>query len=192
MIYGKIFILILSIILIYKENNGNSNEIFIAQSNDYINISSYVNNDFFHLINKYKLIDIFFSLDKYQTKIEKLFILISIIPFIKRKISIKFKRNNYYNLCQLIYKKRSSICIISKDDIAYIIGNFHNLIYYKWEKIPQKELIYYLRYIINNYYDNETCLKLFDKALNYNFNNYIKNNKNHFSYKDLSGLMSKL
>ena len=35
------------------------------------------------------------------------------------------------------------------------------------------------------------CLEAFDKALNFNLNNYINKNKNTFSYKDINNLMSK-
>ena len=192
-----ILILILSINLIYIECViKKSDNLFLKahlniESNDYIKITSYIQSDFLQLINKYNLTDIFFSLNKYQTKIEKIFIIISIIPFLKRKIIMKHKSNILYDLCQFLHKKRDGICIISKDDFAYIIENFQYLVYYDWEFIPKKKAIYYLRYIINNYYYNETCLKLFDKALNYNFNNYIKKKKKNFTYKDLSSLMSK-
>ena len=72
----------------------------------------------------------------------------------------------------------------------YLVQRFNEIINYKWEIIPDLNLINQLRYIINNFY-NEYCLDLFDKALNFNLNNYIKINKTNFSSKDINNLMSK-
>ena len=62
-----------------------------------------------------------------------------------------------------------------------------DLLYYKWEIIPNKNLLNCIRYITNNYY-NEYCLEIFDKSLNLNFKNYIKKKRNKLSLKDIHEL----
>jgi hypothetical protein len=47
-----------------------------------------------------------------------------------------------------------------------------------------------LRYIINNYY-NEQNLVVFQKSLNMNYKSYIQNNFKELSYKEISILLSK-
>ena len=89
-----------------------------------------------------------------------------------------------------IEKLKKDILYIRKNNIDYIIQNFNELIYYKWEYLPNTNLINSLRYIISNYY-NENCLELFDKALNLNFEDYINKNKINFTSKDINKLMSK-
>lgn len=160
-----------------------------------INIKKYINKNFLILINKFKLLNLKFSLNKNKAKIENIFILIEAIPFIKKKIIIKQKNNKeiyelFENIFKMNNKRDNGIIIIRKRDYLYIIQIFKELINYKWELIPTKIELNFLRYIINNYY-NEKCLIIFDKALNLNFKYYIKNNKNKLVNKDIINLMSK-
>jgi hypothetical protein len=89
-----------------------------------------------------------------------------------------------------IKKINNGFIYINKKDFKYIIKYFNKIIYYEWELIPKKFLINDLRFVINNYY-NEICLEIFDNALNYNLQSYIKNNKKILNDKDIINLMSK-
>ena len=51
-------------------------------------------------------------------------------------------------------------------------------------------LIKLVRYVINNYY-NEESLKIFDESLNLNYKYFINKNYNNLSLKDINDLMSK-
>ena len=128
-----------------------------------------------------------------KTKIENIFILIGAIPFLKKKIIIKYHNNKeIYQLCKNIFRieKNRKKIIINKIDFYYIRKSFHHLIYYNWELIPPINSINGLRYIINNYY-NDMCVQIFDKALHLNLRKYIENNKNNFLLEDINKLMSK-
>ena len=80
---------------------------------------------------------------------------------------------------------------INIKDIDYLVEQFNNSIYYNWEIYPSLDLLKKIRFIINNYY-NETILKIFDKSLNFNMINYIKENKNNLNSQKIYNLMSKL
>ncbi len=133
-------------------------------------------------------------LSKKKAKIEKIFLLLKSIPFIKKKIIIKMKNNkDLYIFIKDIFKIKkinNGFIYINKKDFKYIIKYFNKIIYYEWELIPKKFLINDLRFVINNYY-NEICLEIFDNALNYNLQSYIKNNKKILNDKDIINLMSK-
>ena len=133
--------------------------------------------------------NIFLSKKRYN--IENIFVLIETMPFIKKKIIIEENKNKeIFHLIKNIFmeKSNSNIIIINNKDYHYLITKFNEIINYKWEIIPNLNLINRLRYIINHFY-NEMCLEAFDKALNFNLNNYIKTNKDNFSYKDVNNLI---
>ena len=185
-IHIKIFFFIISLYLI-------SNKYIIKrknnQSNNYINITDYYNLNFF-LINAEHIDNDLFIFNDNKTQIENKFILIGIMPFLKKKIKITKKNTKIYTLFKNIFGIKKNIIFISKKNLNCIIQKFKYILFYKWEIVPQKKLIDTLRYIINNYY-NETCLKIFDKALNLNLNYYINNHKNKLSIKEINELMSK-
>lgn len=129
-----------------------------------------------------------------KTKIETIFLLIGILPFVKNNSVITFKINNMeiYKLFQIIFKKKkikNKIIKLNENDLQFFIENFSYLLFYKWELIPFKKILNNIRYIINNYY-NESCIELFDKSLNLNFKYYIQNKK-ILSLKEIMDLMSK-
>ena len=72
----------------------------------------------------------------------------------------------------------------------YLLEKFNDLINYKWEFIPNKELLNNIRYIINNYYNN-SYLEIFDKSLNLNFKYFLRSKKDYLSLRELNALMSK-
>ena len=183
----KIFFLIISLYLIsnkYIINKKNN------KFNNYMNITDYYNLNFFQ-INAKNLDNYFFLINDNKTQIENIFILIGIIPFLKKKIKITKKNIKIYAFFRNILGIKKSIIFISKSHLHFIIKKFKYILFYKWQIIPKKQLIDTLRYIINNYY-NEACLKIFDQALNLNLNYYIKNHKNKLSLKEINELMSKL
>ena len=184
-LFIKISLLISIIFIILEEKY-----IFI----DGINLVNFINNKDFQFMkdinkNKFNLI-----LSKKKNRIEIIFILIQAIPYINKKIIIEKKNNEeVFEILKNIFhieKLKKDILYIRKNNIDYIIQNFKELIYYKWEYLPNTNLINSLRYIISNYY-NENCLELFDKALNLNFEDYINKNKSNFTSKDINKLMSK-
>lgn len=183
--YFLFIILLANIIFIFILNQNNN-------CNDNINLSKYINYTFFTIMNKLNSNDSSFLLKENNTRIENIFILTEIMPFIKRNIIIKEKNNKeIFQLCKHIFKEKkiTNILIINKNDFYYFINNFNRIIFYEWELIPKINLINKLRYLINNFY-NENCLNSFDKALNFNLNKYIKKNKNTFSFHDINNLMS--
>lgn len=129
-----------------------------------------------------------------NTRIEKIFILIGLFPFLKNNSSITFKINDKetYQLFKYIFQNkeiRRSI-IINKEDFHFILDKYNDLIRCNWELIPNKNITQTLRYIINNYY-NETFLDIFDKSLNLNFKIYIDKQKDELSNEQIKELMCK-
>ena len=161
--------------------------------NDNINLSKFINNNNF-LMYKINQNNFNLLLNEKNTKIENLFFLIEIIPFIQKKIIINGNKNKeIFLLCKKIFKnkkKTKNLISLNKNDHYYLVKVFKEIIYYKWEIIPKINSINYLRYIVNNFY-NEICLDIFDKALNFNLKIYIKVNKKDFSLKEINSLMSK-
>ena len=173
----------------YSGNIKNLNS--FLKTNDYIKF----NNSLFSadLDNYIKKID-FLVLKFEKTKIENIFILIIIFPFLKENCTILYQIGNKNRLN--IYKNTFEGIKISKNlyticlnDLIYFIDNF-KVFYYDWEIIPDNYLTNCLRYIINNYY-NETLLNIFDKSLNLNLKRYIKIMKNNLSFNEFNNLMSK-
>ena len=184
-IFFKSYILAFILYLKFDSNN-----IFINNfKNEHYNNNHYV--EFMINISKKNLCDL---LNEKKYKNEIIILLINYIKFIKKKNIInKNKNKKTYLLLKNIYKNKfykEEYIGIYKNDYYYLIQQFDEIINYKWEIIPEKILIDNLRYIIRNYY-NEKCLEAFDKALNYNLRIYIQNNKNNFSYQEISHLMSK-
>ena len=138
-------------------------------------------------------INLFINIKK--TKIENIFLLIALIPFLKNNSTLLYKINDIevYRLFRIIFKDKkiqNKIIEVNEYDIINVIEKFIELLYYKWELIPNKKILNIVRYIINNFY-NESCLEIFDKSLNLNFKNFIQNKRNILSLEDISELMSK-
>lgn len=185
----KIFIIIIILILIKLINKSN-NDLLIELYN------IYNNNKLFFNINNHLNESIYYLLSKTtKTKIKKIFAIISLIPFLKsNKIKVK-NRNKIIN--ELIKNfipinkfKKNYKCDKKKYQSFYQI-EFNDLLYYKWDKIPDVNLINNVRSIINNYY-SELYLTIFDKSLNYNLKYFIKDNFKKFSTKDIKDLISKI
>jgi hypothetical protein len=113
---------------------------------------------------------------------------------LKNKSSIYFQINNKKILDSLkaiftTNKIQNNIIKFTENDF-YSVEKLINLLNYKWEVIPNQNIINIIRHIIDSYYD-ESLLKAFDDALNLNFNYYIKSNFNALSEEESLNLMSK-
>ena len=132
-------------------------------------------------------------IDEKKTKIEYLFLLIVIIPFIKTNSIMKCRINNknFFSIFGNNFgsKIKDNIIIIQNVDFENR-NRLINLLNYEWEIIPSKKIINILRFIINHYYD-DSCLNTFENALNFNFEKYIKNNENNLSFEKKKDLFSK-
>lgn len=206
-LFIKFFIIIL---ILFNANNKNDNQIKDNNSLEYyftysickflyFQIKYNCSDNIFIDYNFYEnIVEISQNINLYinmkKTKIETIFLLIGIIPFVKNNSVITFKINNIeiYKLFQIIFKKKkikNKIIKLNENDLQFFIENFSYLLFYKWELIPFKKILNNIRYIINNYY-NESCIELFDKSLNLNFKYYIQNEKK-LSLKEIMDLMSK-
>lgn len=145
------------------------------------------------LDNFKKSID-FIILNFEKTKIDNIFMLIIIFPFLKENSTILYQIDNRkkYNLYTSIFKgvrNTKNFYILYLNDLINFIDNF-TVFFFDWEVIPNNYLINNMRYIINNYY-NETLLNIFDKSLNLNLKRYIKTKNNNLTLNELNILMSK-
>lgn len=141
----------------------------------------------FDLINKKKMYDLF----RNKNQIENIFILISIFPFLKKEI-ILTKKNTLYNLYKKILNiKNNKVIKIYKNNKTDFSLKFKDLLYYKWEDLPNKNKTNYIRHILYHYYPEE-CLYIYEKSLNLNIKYYIDNNREKISYEFITDLMSKI
>lgn len=141
----------------------------------------------FDLINKKKMYNLF----RNKNKIENIFILISIFPFFKKEI-ILTKKNPLYNLYKKILNiKNNKVIKIYKNNKTDFSLKFQDLLYYKWEDLPNKNKTNYIRHILYHYYPEE-CLYIYEKSLNLNIKYYIENNREKISYEFITDLMSKI
>ena len=127
-----------------------------------------------------------------KPKLENIFLLLCIIPFLKNNstLSYKIKNKEIDNFLKKAFKnKRIKYKIIKFDynDFKSFNEKINELLNYNWELIPVKFMLDNLNYIINNYYD-EPNIKLFQSSLNMNFKSYIQGKKKELSYKDIESL----
>lgn len=182
-------------------NNNNSLEKYfsfiicklIFYKTEYICYNDIFNNyNFFDdIIENNQNIDLFLNIKK--TKIEFIFLLIGIFPFLKNNSKLYLIINDkdiYYLLKYIFNKKIRKYIIIEKSDFVFFNKKLDSIINYKWELIPSQNVCLFIRYIINNYY-NETFLDSFEKSLNLNLNYYIENKKGELSHSQLKELLCK-
>ena len=107
-------------------------------------------------------------------------------------ISYSIKNKKTFNIIKNIFKNKTSLnsCINPKKyDYNQIKNKIIKFLNYKWEIIPNHNILNIIRYILDKYYD-ESILELFDAYLNFNFKYYLKSNK--LSFDEMKILMSKL
>ena len=129
-----------------------------------------------------------------NSKLENLFLLLSIIPFLKNNSTLSYtiKDKEIYKIFKKIFNKRIKYKIINFDynDFYSFNKKMIKLLYYKWELIPKQFMLNNLRYIINNYY-NEPNLEVLQKSLNMNYKSYIQNKINEMTNEEIKNLLSK-
>ena len=129
-----------------------------------------------------------------KSKLENIFLILGIIPFLKNNSTLSYKINNkgIYKFFRKINKKiKYKVIKFGYNDLFSFNKKMNKLFNYDWELIPKKLMLNNLRYIINNYY-NDTNLIFLQESLNKNYQSYIKNNKNEMTYNELRDLLSKL
>ena len=128
------------------------------------------------------------------TKIESIFLLIGILPFLKNNstITIQINDKTIYKLFKNVFnnKKFRKTIIINQFDFHFLEEKLIDLINYKWELIPELNISQTMRYIINHFY-KEIYLNNFDQLLNLNFKYYIENKKSELTNEQIKELMSK-
>ena len=131
------------------------------------------------------------------SKLESIFLLLGIIPFLKNNSTLSYKINNkeIYNFIKEVFKnkiKKINHKIIKLDFIDFKTVNekLEELLNYRWELIPEKIILDNIRYIIDNYY-NESNFDIFQKSLYMNYNFYIQLKKKEITFNNLVNLLSK-
>ena len=128
------------------------------------------------------------------TKIEYIFLLIGTFPFLKSNstLSIKINHKDINQLFQIIFQNKNikKNFIIKNNHFDVFKEKLNEIINYQWEIIPNQNITNFIRYIINNYY-NETYLNLFDALLSSKFKNYIEKKNGHLSNKQIKDILCK-
>ena len=125
-----------------------------------------------------------------ENKIETIFILISLIPFLKNEIIITDNKYIYPFIRQIFNLEGNKSIKINKNSKIELSLKFKEIIHYKWEDIPDKNKTNYIRHILYHYYPEE-CLQVYETSLNLNIKSCIDNNKDKLNYNLISDLMSK-
>jgi len=206
-IFIKFFLLFFIIAIILDEVNHkkdiNNLENYFSQSickilyftiNYNCSLKLFANNDFYEDIKEINSnIDILINIK--ISKLESIFLLLGIIPFLKNNSTLSYKINDkeIYNFIKELFKnKKINHKIIKLDFIDFKIFNekLEELLNYKWELIPEKIILDNIRYIIDNYY-NESNFDIFQKSLYKNYNIYIQLKKKEIAFNNLVNLLSK-
>ena len=155
---------------------------------DYPNFILEEYKNIFDLLNKRNNFNLFIK----KTKIENIFILIIIFPFLKKEKEIIItKRNSIFKIVQKLFNSQYNKRIkINKNNFNNFSASFKDFLHYKWETIFNRNITNYLRHIIYHYYSEE-CLNIYEQSLNLNIKYYFDNNINK-SYELISDLMSKI
>lgn len=162
----KIVTIIICFIFFYKKEIKHEN----ALEYSFITLDCY--KDYFDSLNMNNRLDLFTNL----TYIENIFILIIIVPFIKKEIIIT-RKSKIYKISKNVFNIKTNDNIrINKTFLNTINENFFDLIYYEWESFPNSKKINYLKFILRYYY-NQECLRIFLKALNMNIITFSFNKK---------------
>ena len=211
---SKIYLIIIFFVIIHEHKEDKENKTFeeyfkvnfceiltLNQVSDCFD-SLFTNYNFFNEWKEFSQNKFLFKFHHYEKKlenlnasnVENLLLLIGIIPLLKNKSSIYFQINNKKILDSLkaiftTNKIQNNIIKFTENDF-YSVEKLVNLLNYKWEVIPNQNIINIIRHIIDSYY-GESLLKAFDDALNLNFNYYIKSNFNALSEEESLNLMSK-
>ena len=163
--------------------------LFDLRNKSYLDYPKFTNDIYkkiFDLLNKKNNFDIFNKCNK----IDNIFILITIFPFLKKKI-ILTEKNPIYELYKNIFHIKKKRIEIKREYFVDFSHKFSQFLKYKWETLPNKNKTNYLRHIIYHYYSKEN-LNIYDESLNLNIYLYINNNIKKISIKFINELMSKI
>ena len=178
-------------ILLYYFNYSIDNK-YLNKIEKYYKNSILINSTFLDNIEYMKNIN-FFLLNLEKTKIENIFILIILFPFLKINTSLiyKIENRNDYKLFRNIFKSNNikKLNRVYLNNLTLLFDQFYDLICNEWEILPEQNLLNTVRFIINSYY-NESFLKIFDKSLNINLKLYIERTK-YINFDIINKLMSK-
>lgn len=155
---------------------------FLILNNENNCIKEVFNNyDFFYFIKDIKKnVNLTINM-KNVSLIENIMMIIGIIPFLKNNSVIRYvindsETNKIFRILFKYKKIENGQIYIDFSDFKTIKNKFGNLINFIWEIIPQKHILNNIRYIINNYYD-DSFINFFEKALNKNYEYFIKKNQ---------------
>ena len=161
-----------------KYNNGDILNYPIFQIDEY--------KKYFNEINTNSFSYIYWN----QYKIENIFLLIVVIPFLKKEIHLK-KNNCFHNYLNEIFNLDNNRTItIRNNSIIDISKNCWKIFHYNWEHLPSKNITNYVRHILFNYY-TEDCLHAYEESLNINVKNYFHQTKVNLDNKIIKDLLSK-
>lgn len=208
-IFIKFFLLFFIVAIILNEVNHkkdiNNLENYFSQSickilyftiNYNCSLNLFTNNDFYEDIKEINSnIDILINIK--ISKLESIFLLLGIIPFLKNNSTLSYKINNkeIYNFIKELFKNKNKkinhkIIKLNFIDFKTFNEKLEELLNYKWELIPKKIILDNIRYIIDNYY-NESNFDIFQKSLYMNYNIYIQLKKKEIAFNNLVNLLSK-
>jgi hypothetical protein len=206
-IFIKFFLLFFIISIILDEVNHkkdiNNLENYFSQSickilyftiNYNCSLKLFANNDFYEDIKEINSnIDLLINIK--ISKLESIFLLLGIFPFLKNNSTLSYKINNkeIYNFIKKLFKNKNikhKIIKLDFIDFKTVNEKLEELLNYKWELIPEKIILDNIRYIIDNYY-NESNFDIFQKSLYMNYNFYIHLKKTEITFNNLVNLLSK-
>ena len=179
-----LFILFKLIIIIFSIIKSNDNTYNILEYPKLL-IDEY--KEVFDFINSKNSLEILFE----KTKIENIFIFITIFPFLQKDLIIS-KTNQIFKLVQQILNiTDTKIIKLNKNTKNLIYLNLKSLLDYKWENIPNKNITNYIRHILYHYYP-DNCTHILDKSLNFNIRHIINKYNTNMTYELINDLMSKI
>jgi hypothetical protein len=200
-----LFFLIINVIFEheYHKKEFNDLEYYFSQSvcqflffaiNYNCSINFFLNNNIYNdILEINSNVNLLINIKK--SRLENIFLLLGIIPFLKKNSTLSYKINNkgIYKFFKNIMKEKMKNKIIKfgSNDLHSFNKIMTKLLYYNWELIPKKLILDHFRYIVNNYYIDSNSI-LFQKSLNMVYKSYIHNKRNEMTYDELTNLLSKL
>ena len=143
-------------------------------------------NDYFDKINAHNFSQFYWS--KY--KIENIFLLIAILPFLKTEVYIT-KNLDIHEFFKCIFKKSNDEnIVINKNSVIDFSKRCRQILFYNWEYLPSRNKTNYIRHILYHHY-TENCLKAYEDSLNMNIKNYIDLKKDNLDNNLIQDLLSK-
>ncbi len=177
-IFFKIIVILFIYYSFFKDNNADILNYPIFQIDEY--------KEYFDEMNKNCFSYIFRS----KHKIENIFLLFVILPFLKKEVNIT-KHKYIHNFLMKVFDKNNNETItISNNSVIDISKYCREIFYYNWEFLPSKNKTNYIRHILYHYYP-DCCLNAYEESLNMNIRNYFEQKKENLDYNQIKDFMSK-